>query len=96
MIGSGSKYGPKNGMCLREIGLHAQNVLTITRLIILHLGGGGYDYLIRKIFGTLKIKKLKSFGWMRRMFVCDNPPPMTTKVDVPLLDTYLHQTTIFE
>ena len=33
-------------MCLREIGLHAQNMLTILGSVVNMIGGGLYDHLM--------------------------------------------------
>ena len=38
----GSKNGHQEGMCLKEIGLHAQNVSTILGSMVNMIGGGTY------------------------------------------------------
>jgi hypothetical protein len=45
-------------ICLKEIGLHAQNLLTIVVLIVNIIGKDLYDRLMRKRIATLIVKKL--------------------------------------
>ena len=45
VVGCGSKNGYQKNMCLKEIGLHAQNLLTILGSIINIIGGLPFNEL---------------------------------------------------
>ena len=45
MVWCGFKNGYQNDMCLKEIGIHAQNMITILGSIVRHNWVDPYDYL---------------------------------------------------
>lgn len=44
-LGAGLKMDTKKSMCLKEIGLHAQNMLTILSSIVNMIGGSYVTYM---------------------------------------------------
>ena len=63
MVRCGSKNGPQKGSSLKEIGLHAQNMIIVldsTCNITVGCGGGGglYDHLMNTKIFTFMIDKI--------------------------------------
>jgi hypothetical protein len=54
----GSKIGHQEGMCLKEIRLHAHNMLTILGSMVNTTGGDLYDRLMSMRIFTLIINKI--------------------------------------
>ena len=58
LVWCGYKNEYKKDMCLKEIGLHAQNMITIVSLTINMIGGDLYDHLLSTKIFTLIINKI--------------------------------------
>ena len=58
VVRCGSKKRYQNNMCLKRIGLHAQNIKPISRFIFHHNWGSLYDHLMSMRIFTLIMNKI--------------------------------------